>query len=382
MDTFEISNNKILKTTEDDCEITIEENLQAIIEYEDLGISEDVFEQFCMEKNIKEQTISNYETALKSYTRFHHKSIRDLLIEAMIDEHRRIPLKERRLKKRLVNWRTYLLTQTTSWNTIKTYMNKILAFYRHFEVEIPQIKKVELDQPYQTSYLDLPTKQHIRDVVEHGKIDLWFQAVIMFMSSSGSAKAETLSLTVSQFIEGTRDYHNDNGNIRDILNQLSLKKNVVPTLYLRRIKTDKYYYTFCSPEASEYIVRYLLTRDDLKLEDKLFDVSESKLIQEFKKVNDRMGYGFKGRYRFFRSHTLRKYHASNINLAEEYIDSLQGRSKDYVHETYIKTNPKELKQIYMSAMENVMIFIEDKEEKHEEYHIHINIFVSDNKITL
>lgn len=381
MDTYEIENTEILKTHEDDCDITIENSLHAIIEPDDLGIPEDVFDQFCKEKNIKEQTVVNYSVALKSYTRFHGKTIRDLLIEAMIDEHRKIPLKERRLKRRLINWRTDLLNQTTSRNTIKTYMNKILAFYRHFEVEIPQLKQLQLDQPYQTSYLDLPNKKHIKEVIMNGKIDLWFQALILFMSSSGSAKAETLSLTVEHFINGTADYHNG-GSITEILNQLSLKKNIVPTLYLRRIKTDKYYYTFCSPEASEYIVRYLLTRENLKLSDKLFDVSESKLIQEFKKVNDRMGYGFKGRYRFFRSHTMRKYHASNINLSEEYIDALQGRSKDKVHETYIKTNPKELKEIYMSAMENVMIFIEDKEEKHEEYHIHINIFVSDNKITL
>jgi len=381
MDTYEIENTKILKTHEDDCDITIENSLHAVIEPDDLGIPEDVFAQFCKEKNIKEQTVVNYSVALKSYTRFHGKTIRDLLIEAMIDEHRKIPLKERRLKRRLINWRTDLLNQTTSRNTIKTYMNKILAFYRHFEVEIPQLKQLQLDQPYQTSYLDLPNKTHIHKVITEGQIPLWFQALILFMSSSGSAKAETLSLTVKQFIDGTTDYHSD-GSIKEVLNQLSLKKNIVPTLYLRRIKTDKYYYTFCSPEASEYIIRYLLTREDLKPSDKIFPITNTTLTQEFQKVNDRMDFGFKGRYRFFRSHTMRKFHASNINLTEEYIDALQGRSKDKVHETYIKTNPKELKEIYMSAMENVMIFIEDKEEKHEEYHIHINIFVSDNKITL
>ena len=381
MDTYEIENTKILKTHEDDCDITIENSLHAVIEPDDLGIPEDVFAQFCKEKNIKEQTVVNYSVALKSYTRFHGKTLRDLLIEAMIDEHRKIPLKERRLKRRLINWRTDLLNQTTSRNTIKTYMNKILAFYRHFEVEIPQLKQLQLDQPYQTSYLDLPNKTHIHKVITEGQIHLWFQALILFMSSSGSAKAETLSLTVKHFIDGTTDYHSG-GSVKEVLNQLSLKKNIVPTLYLRRIKTDKYYYTFCSPEASEYIVRYLLTREDLKPSDKIFPVSDTTLTQEFQKVNDRLDFGFKGRYRFFRSHTLRKFHASNINLTEEYIDALQGRSKDKVHETYIKTNPKELKEIYMSAMENVMIFIEDKEEKHEEYHIHINIFVSDNKITL
>ncbi|WP_241776209.1 hypothetical protein [Methanosphaera sp. WGK6] len=48
-------------------------------------------------------------------------------------------------------------------------------------------------------------------------------------------------------------------------------------------------------------------------------------------------WGFKGKYRFFRSHTLRKYHVSALGLAAEYIDTLQGLSKNIVHETYIKT---------------------------------------------
>ena len=45
--------------------------------------------------------------------------------------------------------------------------------------------------------------------------------------------------------------------IETILDTLEKRKNVVPTFYLKRIKTDKYYYTFCSPEASRYIVKYL-----------------------------------------------------------------------------------------------------------------------------
>jgi hypothetical protein len=91
------------------------------------------------------------------------------------------------------------------------------------------------------------------------------------------------------------------------------------------------------------------------LEDKLFDFTHSSLVYNFKKVNDKLGLGFVGRYRLFRSHSLRKYHASNIGLSNEYIDALQGRAKTKVHEAYIKTNPKKLKEIYISAMHNVMI---------------------------
>ena len=120
------------------------------------------------------------------------------------------------------------------------------------------------------------------------------------------------------------------------------------------------------------------TRKDLRLSDKLFDFSASKLLLRFQEINDKMGWGFKGKYRFFRSHTLRKYHASNIGLTAEYIDSLQGRSKNVVHETYIKTNPKRLKDIYVSVMSNVMVGggVDSQDVVNQEFTIVVNVFLS------
>ena len=236
------------------------------------------------------------------------------------------------------------------------------------------------DKLYETNYLDLPTKEHIQKVLEIVTVDL--RSIILFMSSSGTAKAETLSLTVEHFINATQKYHNG-GSIKEILDTLNKKDNMIPTFYLKRIKTDKYYYTFCSPEATSEIVKYLQIRDDLKLSDKLFDFTASTLLTRFQEINDRMNWGFKGNYRFFRSHTLRKFHASNIGLPAEYIDSLRGRSKNEIHETYIKTNPEKLKEIYRTAMHNVMINNAPKKEIiQQDFTIVINVFLSGNEYNI
>ncbi len=95
-----------------------------------------------------------------------------------------------------------------------------------------------------------------------------------------------------------------------------------------------------------------------------------------------MNWGFKGRYRFFKSHSLRKFHASNIGLSAEYIDALQGRSKNQVHEAYIKTNPKKLKEIYMSRMKNLLINNNEKEVKNQEFTIVINVFLAGKEYNL
>lgn len=339
-----------------------------------------LFDKFCKERNIKNSTKKGYESAIKKYEYFCKENMEYLLKEALDEENQRISPKNRKIKDRLLRYRSYLLRSKMSPNTAKTYFSKLKTFYLHYEIEIPYLPDATYDKIYETSYSDLPTRKHIKQALDIADLEL--KAIILFMSSSGTAKAETLSITVRQFIEGTSEYHNG-GSLKEILNKLEKTPNIIPTLYLKRIKTDKYYYTFCSPEASEYIIKYLKTRKNLKLSDKLFDIKSSLLITRFQYINDKMEWGFKGRYRFFRSHTLRKFHASNIGLAAEYIDSLQGRSKNQVHETYIKTNPQRLKEIYKQSMKNVMIFKnKEKEIKKEEFHITINVFMSDNSYNI
>lgn len=315
-------------------------------------INDDLFEVFCSNRNIKSSTIKYYRSAILKYESFHKMAIEDLIDEAIRDEESMVPLKNRHIKKRLLDFRAYLLDSELSINTVRNYFSRIKTFYRHFEIELPYLNDVCFDNAYLSSYGDLPTKDDIWKAFDISS--LAFKAVILFISSSGCAKAETLSLTVGDFIKATGDYHNT-GSIDDVLNGLSFRNDIVPNFYLKRIKTNKFYYAFCSPEASHHIVKYLISRDSLSLDDKLFDFSDSSLMYNFKKVNDSLGFGFVGHYRFFRSHSLRKFHASNIGLSHDLVDELQGRAKTKVHEAYIKTNPKRLKEIYMSAMHNVMI---------------------------
>ena len=320
-----------------------------------------LFNKFCKERNVSDSTRTGYWSAIRKYETYHKLTMKELLQEAISEEENNTPLKDRKIKQRLISYRTFLLNSDLSQNTVRGYFTKIKTFYEHFEIEIPHLPNAKYAKEYETNYLDLPSKDHIRMALDISTLDL--QAVILFMSSSGTAKAETLSLSVNDFILATRDYHT-NGSLNEILNQLNKKEN------------DKYYYTFCSSEATKYIVKYLLTRQNLKMSDKLFDFTYSTLLARFQEINDYYNWGFKGKYRFFRSHTLRKFHASNIGLSAEYIDALQGRSKNEIHSTYIKTNPDKLKEIYLSVMDNVMINKLKPKEVTQEFTIVINVFLS------
>lgn len=339
------------------------------------------FKQFCRDRNLRKSTVDGYRVSLILYSNYHGMALDSLIFEALKEESSSSKLRDRKIRIRLISFRNYLLKKDMSQNTIKTYFSKVKTFYKHFEIDIPILPNVNYAKEYQLNYYDIPSKEDIRKVISIVPLDL--KALILFISSSGTSKAEALSLTVKDFIDGCSEYYNYQ-NLDAILNELSYKDNVVPTIYLKRIKTEKYYYTFCSPEATSYIVKYLKSRESLSFSDKLFPFSKSNITTKFQRINDYMGWGTRGYFRFFRTHSLRKYHASNIGLPAEYVDALQGRQKNKVHDAYIKTNPKQLKEYYMNNMSNIMIFpkINNEEEINEEINITINIFLSDMHLTL
>lgn len=346
-------------------------------------IEQSLFNQFCVDRNIKSNTRKGYMSAICKYEEFHNEDIDFLIEEAQTEERENVLLKNRKIKNRLISFRNYLFEIKLSNNTIKTYFSRVKTFYKHFEVEVPDLPNVKYNSEYETNYFDIPSKEHIKKVLEISPLN--FQALILFMSSSGTAIAETLSLSVNDFLLSVDEYIEEENDICSILKQLKNKNNIIPTFYIKRQKTNKYYYTFCSSEATKKIIDYLLSRKNLTKKDKLFPFSDSYIINTFQKLNDKMKWGFRGKYRFFRSHTLRKFHASNIGLSAEHIDMLQGRSKTSIHETYIKTNPKQLKKIYKNAMPNIMIYSKSTDSNlnnEENINITINIFISDTQYNL
>ena len=62
------------------------------------------FNRFCGERNIKQSTRKGYESTIKHYVSFHGQSLDKLIDEAIGEEEKMIPLKNRKLKNRLVEY--------------------------------------------------------------------------------------------------------------------------------------------------------------------------------------------------------------------------------------------------------------------------------------
>ena len=83
------------------------------------------------------------------------------------------------------------------------------------------------------------------------------RAIILFICSSGCARAETLSLTIQDYIDSLSEYlPNNKKDIFEIIDYLNGLDNIVPTINIRRIKTNKFYITYCSPEAVKAVNAY------------------------------------------------------------------------------------------------------------------------------
>lgn len=329
---------------------------------ERLNNSKEILNKFYHERNIKPATQKGYIASITrwfKYTDGKYNSLQENIDFYMKEEDEKIPMRNRCIKKEMLGFREWLLEDKgiKSDKSVRSYFSKLGTFFRHYGLEIPQLPQVKMEKGYVSSFNDLPTHAMIKTACEQSPLDL--KALILFMSSSGSAKAETLSITVKMFLEGCNEYLEEkatSNNIQETLKALTDKHDIVPMIYLRRIKTDKWYYTCCSPEASYMIIESLKTRKNLKWSDKLFDYTQSLILTRFQEINDNNNWGHVGAYRRFRSHALRKFMASNIGLPRDQVDSFQGRAKDMIQEAYFKQDPKSLKKLYMEVMHRVMVY--------------------------
>lgn len=322
--------------------------------------NEEILKEIFLVRNHDPKTQKIYRRAINHYCNFHQMTMEELIDEAEAEENK--PWKKRKLKKRLLSFRHHLIDKYKK-NTVNAYFSPIITVYRYYEIEIWELTKPNqrsYNIPGKPTFDELPTHEEIAQVIHSSK--LWFQAAILFMTSSGCARKETMNLTVGQFKKATQPFHNKN-TILEALNTLKELDDVIPTFKLKREKTNKYYYTFCSPEAVQKIVEYLLTDRTETLEngniklinladgDRIFNVSEDYFLNRFSRCNDHFQFGKAGDgFNRFRSHMMRKFHSNHLKksgMSESDIDALQGRTKSSTRAAYFLDDPKILLKKYV-----------------------------------
>lgn len=314
---------------------------------------DELIDDFVRTRNLKESSKQIYTSTINLYTKFNNASLIELLKEAEYEEEESIRWKKRTLKKRLINFRSWL-TENYRKNYVKSTMTRIITIYKHYEIEVhdlPPINNKNFIESEPITFKELPDHELIKVALKIAKPLL--RAIILFQTSSGCARHEALSITIQDFIDATSDYHNEN-NIYDVIKVLKNRDDIVPTFRLKREKTNKYYYAFCSPEAVTEMINYLLTiTKPLKPENKFFDIHKGSVVRLFSQLNEELGAGKAGTYNRLRTHNMRKFHSTRLDedgLSRDVIDALQGRGKNATRDAYFLENPDKLKELYMQHM--------------------------------
>lgn len=322
-----------------------------------LKCNRDIIDEIAFDKNLSLNTILSYQSILKEYCIFHGMLLDELLNEAENDEENGIILKKRRIKSRILNYRKYLIEKNNQPLTINTKIAKIKSLYSFYDIEVPHIPLM-IKKNYKTIN-DIPSKEDIVHVLEN-TTNLRFKAIILFLLSSGNSLNETLNITISDFMNATCEYHNED-NIVDCINSLKSKKDIIPTFNMVRKKTNYPYISFCSYEACDSIINYLndrIIKEKVYKEDKLFNVKHITVQSHFRRANDKLGFGFRGQYRYFHAHALRKFFATELLRADMdsiIINFLSGRSINRTQEAYFKADPSKLKLKYLNVVNSLTI---------------------------
>jgi integrase len=324
-----------------------------------------MIERFHRERNHSQNTIKNYNRSIHYYEQLTQHTIEECIEIAETEEQNNIRWKNTQTRKWLLQYREQLYTKYNV-TSAQTYLTVIITFYRHYEITIPTLPYYSTKHLRHTTpinYSDLPDRELLQEclLISNPLV----RSLILFMSSSGVSRIDVLNLTIQDYLDATKDFHNHPESVKYAVKEMQ-DTDVVPTFHLRRQKTGQSYFTFCSHEACKSINDYILTRTDkLTRTQPLFKINKRYINTVFERLNDYLMLGKVGNYNRLRPHMLRKYHASQLNqgkykLSLDEVDVLQGRAKDSTRASYFLSNPEDLKRKYCLNMGELLILEAEK----------------------
>ena len=321
-----------------------------------------IFKRFVATLNLEnESTIGGYLTSLTGYCDYYNMSIEELIEEADKEEEANVRFTKRKVKTRLIEYRSHLAKHYAN-STIKTKMSDITYFYVINDIEIPKLPKSNYPYEPELSFDEIPTLNHVKRALET-TTSIKNRALILFCLTSGSSAHEARSLTLEEYMLGTKECHGETTDIKKALEKMEGNMEFVPVFHLVREKKKRDYYTCITPEANQYIINYLKTRDQLTLKDKVFDYSRKSLINAFEHINDTNNWGWvnNNRQRMFTCHQLRRLNANIIDNGK-LVHMIQGKKFDPTVRAYFKQDPKKVRAKYTNEVRKLTIY-----EKYKTY---------------
>ena len=325
--------------------------------------------------NSSKNTNKSYLQSIRKYESFHQMTIDELIEEALDEQTNQVPPHLLKIIDRIEEFQEELIEQGLVVGTIKNHITKIKSIYHKNRVHIPFIEPLNPKRCKHREYIefkDILTKKEIIKCLPY--LRLPSQARAMVIAQGGLSNEECEHLTTRNFLDELKQYHQCDDDV-EALEWLSNENNpVIWITRLVRVKTGKPYYAIIGEEAVNKIAEAILyelglPKNNGVLPDKLLNGHKKAFAKACASANQKVGLGLVAEESKFRSHMLRKFHATNIGggvlnyeeqsiISNAEIDEMQGRGKTNVQDTYIKTNPLRQKVLYAKVMNNVSFWHE------------------------
>lgn len=325
--------------------------------------------------NLAPNTVLNYQKSIKKYETVQGLSIEELILEAIEEQTNNVPYHLLKVIDRIDEFQRVLVEQGLVIGTIKLHLTLIKKVYRNNRVYLPndffeEINPKQVKRREYIEFKDVLTKEELKKALAYMRMPA--QARALTIIQGGLSNEECEHLTTRAFIDELRKYHQKDDDEEALIWLSDENHPVIWATKLIRWKTKKPYYALIGAEAVNKIAEAKLYELGLPknqgvIPPKLLNMKKQSFTVTCANVNKKCGFGLVAQESKFRSHNLRRFHATYIGgsalsyeekslISNAEIDEMQGRGKTSVQDTYIKSNPIRQKVLYAKVMNNVSLW--------------------------
>jgi hypothetical protein len=136
-----------------------------------------------------------YLQALSAYTENTDMNPYELIAEADQEEVNQIRMRDRKIKDRIINFRSFMMDQGLADFTIRGRMAGVRSFYQSFDIELPKLQGERRKARTREENREIPTKEDLQTVLKI--CDPLEKAVLLTGVSSGLSSVEIQNITIT-----------------------------------------------------------------------------------------------------------------------------------------------------------------------------------------
>ena len=207
-------------------------------------------------------TYKNYKSVIDHYTKCCNMTISELYHEAIEEEEQGIPRYRRQIRNHLLDYHNYLDNLPIKETTRNMHINVIRSFYKHIDIDIPQIINRYNQTPIPQDNNKNITKDIIKIMIDTASTR--DKAILSYAAMTGQSPDEIRHLTIQQLVNCyNTELEEKVFNADDIItHQQQILELDAPRLDMHRQKTMTDYWVYLPRETSRHIIQYLKERQD------------------------------------------------------------------------------------------------------------------------